>query len=182
MPFWSEVSIPGKPKILLADASRNLTGWESGFCERVFRSLKRSGLEMHGDSPLRIEKSEDLLLYWEDCKCLLLCTHELKRYWTSLQSIQNLSPKLFAVCTWESYDPEISKQVLEARSSFASAAVVPQSPVTPREAALFYLKFFAELELHSGDQISGKMVWFSFSKAKELLKHRRYSGKFGVRC
>ena len=27
-----------------------------------------------------------------------------------------------------------------------------------------------------------KMVWFSFSKARELLKRRRYQAKFGVRC
>jgi hypothetical protein len=56
------------------------------------------------------------------------------------------------------------------------------SPMSAREAGLFYLKFFTELNLHSKDHISGKMVWFSFSKAKEFLKRRRYSAKFGARC
>ena len=44
------------------------------------------------------------------------------------------------------------------------------------------LKFFTEMGLHSSDDITGKMVWFSCSKARELLRRRRLVGKVGVRC
>ena len=44
------------------------------------------------------------------------------------------------------------------------------------------MEFFTELELHFEDSITGKMVWFSGSKARELLRRGRLLGKSGVRC
>ena len=103
-------------------------------------------------------------------------------YWAWLNSQVELPPLVFAACTWESYDPSVSREILESPDTFAPLALAPQSPLTPREASLFLLKFFTELDLHSTDSITGRMVWFSHSKARELLRRRRLAGKVGLRC
>ena len=128
----------------------------------------------------------------EAFNCILLCSHgerdgvspgaSLRSYWSWLNSRAGLLPKLFAVCTWESYDSAVSQEILGSPESFAPLALAPQSPLTPREASLYLLKFFTELDLHSDDGITGRMVWFSWSKARELLRSRRLTGTFGVRC
>ena len=50
-----------------------------------------------------------------------------------------------------------------------------------REGGLFLLKFFTELDLHSEVNMTGRMAWFSWSKASELLKRRQLTGRFGLR-
>lgn len=191
--MWSSVQIPGKPSILLVDATRNVQGFEYEFSDRLFQALKRAGIKTDGDSPVRIHSVEELAphLKSQDFNCILFCGHgsseilppdaTLKHYWQWLNS-HPVPDKLFAVCSWQFYDGEICEEILKAKESFARIAIVPQSDLTVREAGLFYLKFFTELNLHSENQVSGKMAWFSFSKAKELLRRRRYTGKFGARC
>ena len=191
--MWSSIQIPGKPSILLVDATQNVQGFEFEFSDRLFHALKRSGIEMEGDSPLRIHSVETLAPHLQSYEnnCILLCAHgssellpldaTLKQYWEWLNS-HPVPHKLFAVCSWQIYDKAVTEEILKAKESFAKIALVPQSELTGREAGLFYLKFFTELSLHTEDHISGKMAWFSFSKAKELLRRRRYTGKFGARC
>ena len=191
---WSSVSIAGRPTVLVVDASRNLEGWEAEFCDRLYSSMKRRGIGLKGNSPVQTERPEDLIPHLEpqdSFNCVLLFSHgdedsaptgtSLRSYWSWISSHAGLAPKLFAVCTWESYDPLVSQEILESSDSFAPLALAPQSPLTPRDAGLFLLKFFTELELHSSDAITGRMVWFSCSKARELLRRRRLTGKFGMR-
>ncbi len=193
--FWSSVSIGGKPTILVVDASRNLEGWEFEFCDRLFTAMRRRGLLVHGNVPVRVEAPEALAQHLKPdtaFNCILLLGHgegervsqeaKLRNYWAWLNSGVLLEPKLFAACTWQSYDPVASREILESPKSFAPLALAPQSPLTPREAGLFFLKFFTALELHSASSITGKMVWFSSSKAKVLLQKRRLMGKVEVRC
>ena len=193
--FWSTVSIVGKPTILVVDASRNLEGWEFEFCDRLFTAMRRRGLLVHGNVPVRVEAPEALAQHLKPdtaFNCILLLGHgegervsqeaKLRNYWAWLNSGVLLEPKLFAACTWQSYDPVASREILESTKSFAPLALAPQSPLTPREAGLFFLKFFTELELHSASSITGKRVWFSSSKAKVLLQKRRLMGKVEVRC
>jgi hypothetical protein len=172
MPFWSALSIAGKPRIWMIDASQNKNGWESEFCHRLFRSLQRSNLEIFGN----IQSSPDDP---DAFNTILLCEQKPFDFWNQIKTESWLSQKLFSFCCWESYDPEISGAMMQSN---AGSVIVPESSMTPREAGLFYLKLFTELDLHSKDQISGKMIWFSFAKAKELLKKRRYNAKFQVRC
>ena len=193
--FWSSVSITGRPTILVVDASRNLEGWEFQFCDRLFTSMRRRGLLVHGSVPVRVEAPEALAQHLKPetaFNCILLLGHgegehvpqeaKLRSYWAWLNSGVVVGPKLFAACTWESYDPVTSREILESTESFAPLALAPRSPLTPREASLFFLKFFTELDLHSASSITGKMVWFSFSKAKVLLQKRRLMGKVEMRC
>ncbi len=193
--LWSSVSIAGNPTILVVDASHNLRGWEFEACDHVFSSMKRRRLLLKGSEPVQVECPDDLVPHLEpldEYNCILLFSHgegelvasdsNLRGYWELLNSYCTTSPKLFAACSWDSYDSEVSQEILDSPQSFAPLALAPQSPLTPREGFLFSLKFFTELNLHSEESITGKMVWFSCSKARELLRRRYLSGKVGLRC
>ena len=192
--LWSSTTIPGKPTILVVDASLNRQGWESGFCQRLFNTFQRRGLQLLGDAPLQTRSPEDLLRLSPDqtYNCVLLFAQgiteqvtpeaQLRSYWDWLTSRAEGSNVLLAACTWEDYDPETTQQIVNSPTTFAPLAVAQGSPLTPREASLFFLKFFTELGLHSSDNITGRMVWFSWSKARELLRRRRLAGKVELRC
>ena len=193
--FWSDVTIPGKPKLLVVDSSRNVQGWEAEFCSRIYRVLGRKQIQLAGEGPLRVDRPQDVseaLLDQESFNCIFLFSHggalhsteesNLSSFWNWLSNYKGLSPKLLAVCTCENYDPDTSQSILKAEDSFAPFAIVPQSPLSPRAAGLFFLKFFTELDMHAADEISGKMVWFSRSKARELLRKRHLPGEIGMRC
>ena len=189
----SQTVIGAPPVVLLVDASRNLAGWESEFCDRLFKAMARRGLAMVGNDALRVSKPQRLessLASLENGSCLLLLGHgeasapsaaaEIRGYVAWLKA-NVAGPKLLAVCSWQDYDPTLTAEILALPEEFAPLAIAQQSPVTAREAGLFFLKFFIELDLHSEDNMSGRMAWFSWSKAKELLTRRRLDGKFGLR-
>ena len=193
--IWSQVTIPGKPRILMIDGTRNTQGWENEFSGRIFTVLKRKGLNLVGDAPLRPSQSQDLdaVFDGEDSfNCLFLLCHgnaedvpedtKLATYWASLSNRVDLTPKLLAICSWETPDTGTCESILDARDSFYQIALVPGSALSQRAAGLFYLKFFTELDLHADDAIMGKMVWFSHAKAKEILKRRSLPGEIKVRC
>ena len=91
---------------------------------------------------------------------------------------------LVALCTWAHHDPDLGRSELLRESPRTSSpfALAPTSPLTPREAGLYFLKFFIELHLHAPKEISGRMVWFSASKAAALLRRRGLAGTVGARC
>ena len=76
----------------------------------------------------------------------------------------------------------MGSELLRGSTDLAPFALAPTSPLTPREAGLYFLKFFIELHLHAPSEISGRMVWFSASKAAALLRRRGLAGTVGVRC
>ena len=189
----SRVVIEGPPALLLVDASRNLAGWEAEFCDRLCAAMVRRGLRLVGGRSLRVSGPEELgrhLPLLEAANCLLLIGHggetspsasaELREYWAWLRA-NAVGPKLLAVCSWADHDPAFSEEVLRASGDFAPLALVQESPVSGREGGLFFLKFFTELHLHSEVDMTGRMAWFSWSKATALLKRRRLTGSFGLR-
>jgi len=193
--IWSQITIPGNPRILIVDGTRNTQGWENEFSDRIFTVLNRKGLDLVGDVPLRPSQPQDLIVALDDqdsFNCLFLLCHgnaadvpedtKLATYWASLSNYGTLTPKLLAVCSWEMPDAETGESIINARDSFAQIALVPGSALSQRAAGLFYLKFFTELDLHAEDSIMGKMVWFSHAKSKELLKRRGLPGEIKVRC
>ena len=190
---WSQTSIPGKLGLLVIDGCRNGQGWETEFCGRMFNVLRRKGIALAGDSPVKVGDPEDLqeaLQNHSAFNCVFLVGHaaqiaeesKLSNYWAWLASADDLTPKLLAVCTFEDHDPETSQSILSAADRFAQLALVPKTPLSPRAAGLFFMKFFTELDLHAADAITGRMVWFSHAKARELLKKRRLPGEIGMRC
>ena len=193
--FWSQAIIPGKPRVLLVDSCRNARGWESDYCGRIFNVLVRKGVQMAGKIPLRADVPQDLTQPFLDqaaFNCLFLVSHgagnevpnesNLASFWAWLSANDRLTPKLIAVCTWEHYDPDTSQAILSATDSFAPFAIVPELSLSPRAAGLYFMKFFTELDVHAPDEITGKMVWFSRSKARELLRKRNIPGEIGMRC
>jgi len=191
--LWSQTAIPGKLGLLVADVSRNDQGWESEFCSRIFNVLRRKGMTLAGERPLTVDRPQGLSEALQDQSAfnsVFLVGHaaqipeesKLSGYWAWLSSLNGLEPKLLAVCTFEDHDPDTSQSILSAEDSFAQFAVVPQSPLSPRAAGLFFMKFFTELDLHAADAITGRMVWFSHAKARELLRRRRLPGEIGMRC
>ena len=192
--MWSPTVIDTPPVVALVDASRNLAGWESDVCDRLFTAMARRGLRMAGEGASRVGEPGALALHGEalaTASCVLLvgpggetappAGAELRGYWGWLRA--NLAgQKLMAVCSWENHDPALTHDVLKAADDFAPLAVAQQSPVSARAGSLFLLKFFSELDLHSEGRMTGRMVWFSWSKAKELLKRRGLEGSFGLRA
>ena len=188
---WSAATIPGPPSLLVVDASGGREGWEADFCRRLAGSLGRRGLRVALASPA--ERPDDLRPRLEGAppvNCLLLAGHPqptasgggLRGCWEWLQAQEALHPMLVALCTWDDHDPDLSREVLQAPSSLAPFVLAPTSPLTPREAGLYFLKFFIELHLHAPEDISGRMVWFSASKAAALLRRRGLAGTVGIRC
>ena len=190
--MWSSTVIKMPPALLIVDASRDRAGWESEFCNRLLNALTRRGLERVGTIPLRVGKPSELMQHpLAEASCMLIVSHgqetvpsaaqELHDYVGWLRAHQT-GPKLLAICSWQYHDPTLTDEVLKTPNEFAPLAVAQQSPVTAREAGLFFLKFFTELDLHSENEMSGRMVWFAWSKARELLNRRGLPGRFGVRA
>lgn len=191
--MWSQTSILGKPGLLVIDGCCERQGWESEFCGRMFNVFRRKGIALVGEAPLKIDSPEGLSETLQDqsgFNCIFLIGHagrasemaQLSDFWAWLSNRDGLTPKLLAACTFEDHDPETSRSILSAEGGFAQFAVVPQSPLSPRAAGLYFLKFFTELEFHAPDSITGRMVWFSHAKAKELLRKRHLAGELGIRC
>jgi len=191
--LWSQTTIPGKPVLLVIDGSRNDQGWEAEFCSRIFNVLRRKGMTLVGERPLTVDRPQGLSEVLQDqneFNCILLVGHgseipaasKLSSFWAWLSSRDGLTPKLLAVCTFEDHDQDTSQSILSAEDSFAQLVIVPQSPLSPRAAGLFFMKFFTELDFHAPDAISGRIVWFSHAKAQELLRRRHLSGEIGMRC
>ena len=176
--MWSSVSRSGVPRILMLDATQNKQGSEYAFSDRLYQSLKKSGLQMEADRPVQMIPNQ---LSDYQFNCLLIFAHSEKDFLETLTS-QHLSSCLLAICSTDGFDAETGESIVKSNLPLAPIVIAPLTTMSLREAGLFYLKFFTELKLHSTDSISGKMVWFSFTKAKELLKRRRYAARFGVRC
>ena len=90
-------------------------------------------------------------------------------------------PKLAVACHWGAPDSQLTDAVLGSTASWAPIAIAQETNVLPREGALFLLKFLTEMDLHSTDRITGRMAWFAWKKAGELLKRRRMNARFGLR-
>ena len=191
--FWSQITIPGKPRLLVVDGSRNALGWESEFCDRISNVLVRKEVGLVTGGAVRPNAPEELapLLRDQQANCIFLLCHAhgqddgtaaLEDYWKWLAGQDGLAEMLLAVCTYEEHDAETAQAIMDAGDSFAKLAVAQQSDMSLRAAGLFYMKFFTELDLHAYDSITGKMAWFSHSKAREILKRRNLPGRIGLRC
>jgi len=162
----------------MIDVTQNKEGLEYAFSDRLYQSLKKSELQMGSDAPLHTIPN-----HFDDYQfnCLLIFAHSPKDVLETIGS-KHLSSYLLGIFSTDGFDAQFGESILKSNPLIAPIVITPLSTMSLREAGLFYLKFFTELKLHSTDSITGKMVWFSFSKAKELLKRRRYAAKFGVRC
>ena len=189
--FWSQTSVDGRPRVLVLDASGNRDGWETESCARISNSLLRRDISVVGGGPVRVNSPaevEPTVHPHDRYNCVFLCaradgTRGVGRYWAALRSSLRGTRKLLAVCTWEGYDAVTTDEVLTADGTFAVLAVSQLSPLSVRAAGRFFMKFFAELDMHSesSESMTGKMVWFGHSKAREILRRRNYAGKAALK-
>ena len=190
-PFWSEVTVQGRPRVLVLDAAADRDGWEAEATQRIAASLVRRDIPVVGGTPVVVAGADDIATAIEsvgDFNCIFLTARaegspSAAECWRALQDSLAGEIKLFAMCTWDSADPVVSAEVLGAEETFAPVAVAQQEPMTGRGASLFFMKFFAELDMHSEstNSMSGKMVWFGHSKAREIMRRRHYDGRVGLR-
>jgi hypothetical protein len=189
--FWSEVTVQGRPRVLLLDAVSDRDGWEAEATQRIAASLVRRDIPVVGGTPVVVAGAGDIAAAIEptgDFNCIFLTARAegsptAAECWRALQDGLAGEIKLFAMCTWDSADPVVSAEVLGGEETFAPVAVAQQEPMSGRGASLFFMKFFAELDMHSEstNSMSGKMVWFGHSKAREIMRRRHYDGRVGLR-
>jgi len=189
--FWSEVTVQGRPRVLVLDAAADRDGWEAEATQRIAASLVRRDITVVGGTPVVVAGADDIATAIKsaaDFNCIFLTVRadgspSAAECWRALQDSLAGEIKLFAMCTWDSADPDVSAEVLGAEETFAPIAVAQQEPMTGRGASLFFMKFFAELDMHSEstNSMSGKMVWFGHSKAREIMRRRHYDGRVGLR-
>ena len=193
--FWSEITIPGEPKVMFIDACQNVQGWETDFGDRTAKVLMRKDTKLLEDRVIRINNRSEILpklLEKDSFNTIFLLCHEgesgisqelqLKNLWDWIVKSAQLPPKLFVACTCDYVEAKVSESILENKDTFSQLALVPQLQLPIRSAGLFFMKFFSELQLHAEESITGKMVWFSHSKAREILRRRNLSGKVGLKC
>jgi hypothetical protein len=189
--FWSEVTVQGRPRVLVLDAVTDRDGWEAGATQRIAASLVRRDIPVVGGTPVVVSAADDIpgaIRSADNFNCIFLTARaegspSAAECWRALQDSLAGETKLFAMCTWDSADTTVSAEVLSGEDTFAPVAVAQQEPMTGRGASLFFMKFFAELDMHSEatKSMSGKMVWFGHSKAREIMRRRHYDGRVGLR-
>ena len=190
--FWSDVTIPGRPHVLAIDACADANGWETDSANRVAASIVRRNIPVISGGPIAITDPDQIgqaLSGSDDYNAILLFARAdfdpgVGRFWEALRSELQGHEKLLAVCTWDSSDESTAGEILESPETFAHIAIAQQTPLTVRGAGLFFMKFFAEVDLHSEttESMTGKMIWFGHSKAREILRRRKYDGRVGLRC
>ena len=187
--FWGDASIEGRPRVLTIDITANREGWEHDSAHRVHAGMLRRNISVAVDEPLMGATSELARLIngaGEFNAMLLLCRPEdndaAEQIWSQLQEIT--TDALLAICTWDVAEPVLASEVDESIGLFGQLAVVQESSMTVRGAGLFFMKFFAELDLHSEstESMTGKMVWFGHSKAREILRRRNYEGRVSLKA
>ncbi len=190
--FWSDVTVPGRPNVLAIDACADANGWEADSASRVVASLTRRDIPVATGGPIAITDPDQIgqtLAGSDDYNAILLFARAdhgpgVASFWEALRSELQGEEKLLAVCTWDSSDESTAREILESPETFAHIAIAQQTPLTVRGAGLFFMKFFAEVDLHSEttESMTGKMIWFGHSKAREILRRRKYDGRVGLRC
>lgn len=187
--FWGDASIEGRPRVLTVDITGNREGWEHDSAHRVHLSMPRRKISVAAELPLIGEVSEVARMIngaGDFNAMLLLCrpadSDAAVQIWSRLQEVNTNA--LLAICTWDTAEPLLAGAIGESTGSFGQLAVVQESPMSVRAAGLFFMKFFAELDMHSEatDSMTGKMVWFGHSKAREILRRRNYEGRVSLKA
>ncbi len=174
------------------DGSAKPGGWEAAFAGRLASTLYRRGLDEEA-TPLAVAGPQDLEGYAARlgrANCLVLFGADdehgmvrLRDLWEWLRT-HIAGPKLLAVAWWQHYDDGLSQEMFNDSGGFAPLFTGPKGPADERETGLFLLKFFTELDLHSEAEgaITGRMAWFAWSKARELLRRRGLPSEFSIRA
>ena len=91
--FWSDVTVPGRPRVLILDAVEDRAGWEATATMRIAESLIRRGISVIGDAVVPVSGSDDITLALgspRDFNCIFLTVRadnspSMSEYWIALQ-------------------------------------------------------------------------------------------------
>ena len=187
--MFSTTVISGTPNVLIVDASHDVGAWEADFCGRLYRAMDRRGIALVRSTPAVIRRPEDLgpLVEGADYNCICLfgpvkhATAPRVTAYVDWLELHVAGPKLLTACAWESSTEADADRLLGASPTFAPIALMPRGPVSAREAGLGLLKFYTELVLHAQSETTGRMAWFSWRKAQELLTRRGFDREWVLR-
>ena len=186
----SKTVIDAPFRVLLIDATGNVGGFEWETSSRLLSALGRRGVALVDVEPLKVEDVSDIGRRTDalsTATCVVLLASEQGppgrglAVWEWIGS-NVAGPKLAAVCQWGAQDPALTDAVLKAPSAWAPIGIAPETAVGPREGGLFLLKFLTEMDLHSDERMTGRMAWFAWRKADELVKRRGMAVRFGLRA
>jgi hypothetical protein len=187
--FWGDASIDGRPRALTVDITGNVEGWEHDSARRVHSSFSRRDILVAAQEPLfgsTSDLAEMISGAGEFNAMLLLCrpvdSDAAAAIWSQLELVR--SDALLAICTWDKTEPLLASAVAESTGKLGQLAAVQETPMSVRAAGLFFMKLFAELDLHSEstESMTGKMVWFGHSKAREILRRRHLDGRVSLKA
>ena len=186
----SKTVIEAPLRVLVVDATENVEGFEWEVASRLLAVLGKRGVALVDDEPLKVADVSDIgrradAVSAATCVVLLGSEHGPPgrglAVWEWIGS-NVAGPKLAVVCQWGAGDWRLTDAVLEAPTRWAPIGIAQESAVSPREGGLFLLKFLTEMDLHSDERMSGRMAWFSWKKADELVKRRGMAVRFGLRA
>ena len=186
----SKTVIDAPFRLLLIDATGNAGGFEWETSARLLSALGRRGVALVDVEPLKVEDVSDIgrrVDALAAATCVVLLASEQGppgrglAVWEWIGS-NAAGPKLAAVCQWGAPDPSLADAVLTVPTSWAPIRIAQETAAGPREGGLFLLKFLAEMDLHSDERMTGRMAWFAWRKADELVKRRRMAVRFGLRA
>jgi hypothetical protein len=186
----STTSIERPLKLLLVDATNNEEDWEYEVATKLLAVLGKRGVALVEALPLQVASASELDIYHESleaasCVVLLGSSHGSPDVcldsWNWLGT-HITDSTLAVVCLWGEPNQSLTELILKSHPAWAPVALAQESNVAPRDGALFLLKFITELELHSDSRMTGRMAWFAWKKAAELLKRRGLDARFGLRA
>jgi hypothetical protein len=186
----STASIERSFSLLLLDTTNNEEGWEYEVSAKLLAVLEKRGVTLVEARPLHVSSASQLYRHPESlaaASCIILlgssngAPDRFMGLWNGL-SAHIEAPTIAVVCLWGTHLESLTDAVLKLSPDWAPIALAQESDIAPRAGALFLLKFITELELHSDERMTGRMAWFAWKKAAELLKRRGLSAKFGLRA
>ncbi|MDA1257981.1 MAG: hypothetical protein O3C10_09095, partial [Chloroflexi bacterium] len=59
--FWSDVTVLGRPRVLVLDAVADRSGWEAAACQRIAAGLVRRDIPVVGGAPVPVASPDDIL-------------------------------------------------------------------------------------------------------------------------
>ena len=186
--MWSSAFIPGKPVVSVIAIEETETATGLATTSRLSQKLKRRKIALGSSNLASVLHANTPPTSTADSNCFLLVwtTFEgrandcLSTIWESLLQRSKSGPILVALLGGVDADPAF-EQIIETPGPTIPFLLTQTRSVPFHHGEAYILKFFSELALHSPDNISGKMVWFSATKAAALLKTRGVATAFTLR-
>ena len=183
--MWSSAFISGKPVVNVKAIEETGTRTGVATAKRLSQKLKRRKVTLASSELGSVVHPNSLATSMAASNCFLLVwtTSEgrsndcLSTVCQSLLQRSKSGPILVALLAGLDTDPDF-EGLIETHEQTIPFLLTQTRSVPFHHGEAYILKFFSELALHSTENLSGKMVWFSAAKAAALLKTRGLASPF----